>query len=429
MTISSGPNPSLTTPPKNSVSLRFQLDRRSLIKSLLCATSAAALSTWIPLAFAEDESMHVPLPAWTEGQFDIHHIDTGRGNCTLLIFPDGTTMMIDAGSAPVGPAGTMTPAHPNDSRRPGEWQARYALAHTPNRTLDYFLATHLHPDHISGLADVAAQLSIDTCIDRAFPNYAAAQQPADAPFANDYVSFLHNRMRQAKRVEAAQVGSATQIRLQHQPTRYNTFQARILSANGNVWNPKTRTVVAQLTDLPTPRTLQGNENLLSIALRFEYGRFSYFTGGDLDCDTYDGCFPELDIETPVVRAAGRTEVAVADHHGYFDACGPAFTNTLDAQVYIIPAWDIGHPGSAQMQRMLGAWDANGSKATHDVFTTDLLPENALLNRRFAPQLKSQQGHVVVRVAPGGDSYKIFTLDSTVENGTITGNFGPYRSRA
>ena len=37
------------------------------------------------------------LPKWEKGYLDIHHINTGRGNCTFLIFPDGTTMMIDAG--------------------------------------------------------------------------------------------------------------------------------------------------------------------------------------------------------------------------------------------------------------------------------------------------------------------------------------------
>ncbi len=39
------------------------------------------------------------LPAWSKGYFYIHHISTGRGNSTYLVFPDGTTMLIDAGEA------------------------------------------------------------------------------------------------------------------------------------------------------------------------------------------------------------------------------------------------------------------------------------------------------------------------------------------
>ena len=404
----------------------LQPGRRTILKSLLLTSAGTVCSR----AFAnEPVSRHSALPAWTEGQFDIHHIDTARGNCTLLIFPDGTTMMIDAGDAGTAPEGTIQPTRPNASRRPGEWQARYALAHAPSPQLDYFLATHIHPDHVSGLADVDAAMPVATLIDRSFPVYAPNQQPSHAPFAKQYLDLLKLRTAQGRTVVSAQVGSPTQITPRKKPQQYGNFQARILSANGRVWNPRTQTVDAHLGTLPSGANTHGYENSFSVATRFTYGAFTYFTGGDLDADTFDGREPELDVEAPVVHAAGRTEVAVADHHGYFDACGPAFTNTLDAQAYIVLGWDIGHPGSAQMERMLGAWDLNGGKATHDVFVTSLLPANALLNRRFAPQLKSQQGHIVVRVAPGGGTYMIYTLDSSVESGAVTGIAGPYRSRS
>lgn len=403
------------------MTIRLQLDRRTLLKSLACVTAAGTCGA----AFAGEARLHEPLTPWSEGFFDIHHIDTGRGNATLLIFPDGTTLMIDAGAASELTPGTMAPAHPDSSRSAGQWQARYTLAHAPLRKLDYFLATHIHPDHIGGLADLQAMLPIGTCIDRGFPNYASAQQPLQAAFAADYLSLLRTRATANQRVEAARVGSTSQITLRNTPSRYANFTTQILAANGVVWNPATHTAEPHLAAATDGAATHGSENLFSVATRFTYGRFSYFSGGDLTFDTHDGREPALDMESPVARAAGRTEVAVANHHGYFDACGPTFTNTLDAQAYIIPAWDIGHPGSAQMQRMLGAWEG---KATHDVFSLDLLPANALVNRRFAAQLKSQQGHVVVRVAPGGATYTIFSVDSSAENGVITGIFGPYRSR-
>ncbi len=39
-----------------------------------------------------------PLPAWTPGTLDIHQINTGRGDAALLVFPDGTSLLIDAGA-------------------------------------------------------------------------------------------------------------------------------------------------------------------------------------------------------------------------------------------------------------------------------------------------------------------------------------------
>jgi beta-lactamase superfamily II metal-dependent hydrolase len=403
----------------------LQSDRRRFLQRLALTCAATAL----PSAALADALIGAPLPPWREGNFDIHHIDTARGNSTLLVFPDGTTMLIDAGSVDNAPEGTINPARPNASKRPGEWIAAYVLAHAPQPRLDYFLATHLHGDHIDGLPDVAAQLPIGTCIDRAFPHYAANQQPPAGASAKAYVDFLEARTRVGLPVEAAQVGSTLQVVQRKHPASSANFRARILSANGSVWNPATGAVDAHLAHLPTAGSAHGYENNFSIATRFDYGSFSYFTGGDLDCDTFDGRMPALDTETPVVRACGRVNVAVADHHGYFDACGPDFVKSLDAQAYIIPSWDIGHPGSAQMQRMEGAWDSNGSKATHDVFALELLPQNALMNRRFSGQLKSQLGHVVVRVENGGHTYNIYTLDSTTETSNITGTFGPYQSRA
>ncbi len=118
---------------------------------------------------------------------DIHHIDTGRGNCTLIVAPDGTTVMIDAGASNSSEE-TSSKARPDASRRPGEWIARYALRHAATDRLDYLIVTHLHPDHmgdindatplsgvgpfrLTGVSDVDRLMPITTLIDRAYPDY------------------------------------------------------------------------------------------------------------------------------------------------------------------------------------------------------------------------------------------------------------------
>src|SRR4029077_8600011 len=84
-----------------------------------------------------------PMEPWQRGLLDIHHISTGRGNSVLVICPDGTSILIDAGAVK-GPTEAMVPAQPNPSRRPGEWIGRYALHHlrtAPRRELDYVILT------------------------------------------------------------------------------------------------------------------------------------------------------------------------------------------------------------------------------------------------------------------------------------------------
>ncbi|ADV84664.1 ComEC/Rec2 family competence protein [Terriglobus saanensis] len=416
------------------------IDRRVMLKSF----AAAALVGGVMRADTGRE-IGSPLPSRREGELDLHHIDTGRGNCTLIVGPDGTTMMIDAGASAVGSpnaaVATSSEARPDASRRAGEWQARYALQHSASAKLDYMVVTHVHPDHVgdvstetplaasggfhlTGVSDVDALMPITTLLDRGYPEYAPFAPPPGA-FTTNYIAYLKHRVETARAVEKVKVGSTEQVKLRSSE-KYPEFAVRMLSANGVIWNGKGD---GTHTDFPAAQNLapedRPNENLSSVALRLSYGKFSYFAGGDLSSDTHDGRVPWQDVESPVTKAAGRTEVAAADHHGYFDACGPEFVRNLDAQAYIVQAWDVGHAGAMQLQRMLGAW---GRGATHDVFALDVLPANELMNRRFTPLLKSRRGHVVVRVATGGGSYRILVVDSAVENGGVRAVFGPYTCR-
>jgi len=57
---------------------------------LICLSTAS---------FSQEEGK--VLPPWVNGEMEIHHIYTGRGEGVFCIFPDGTTMLIDAGD--IGP--------------------------------------------------------------------------------------------------------------------------------------------------------------------------------------------------------------------------------------------------------------------------------------------------------------------------------------
>lgn len=394
-----------------------RVTRRGLLLGAV-ALSSLGVGAAAPLPGDEDV-VGQPLRPWRRGGLDIHHIATGKGDSTLIIGPDGSSLMIDAGASTTPPPASLE-ARPSAERRPGEWIGRYAhrhLAATGEQKLGAFLVSHLHPDHIDGLADVAAVLPIGVLVDRDYPDYAYPK-PWDAPFVHNYVALVRERVRAGGRVERFRVGAADQLVLPD-------AEIRNLAANGEVWTGRgaeTRRLFPTINalskdDIP-------DENACSAAIRLRYGAFGYFAGGDLTSQSFDGTLPWRDVETPAAQAAGPVDVAVAAHHGMFDATGADVVRALKPRAWIIPAWHVAHPSTDALERMLSQRLYPGPR---DVFATGLSPANELAHKWLTDRLAARDGHVVVRVAPGGANYRVIVTDNRDEADRVVATWGPYAS--
>ena len=387
---------------------------------------------------AQTSSVFAP---WKPGTLDIHHLAYGRGNSTFALCPDGTTILMDAGTTEDS-LEVSSAQKPDANIRPGEWIAAYILRQmraAGRQDLDYFLLTHIHPDHLgdlgagnppspkgnyrlTGVMDVDAQMKIGKLIDRGFPEYNYPL-PLQAPFALNYLEYVRSRLKQGEACERVRAGTVDQIRLVRQPTTYPNFVVRNLAANGEVWTGTGDNTRRHFPDVLSLREQDfPSENMCSLAIRLTYGKFDYFTGGDLTCDTEEGEEPWRDIETPVARASGPVEVAVANHHAYFDAVGPNFVRSLRPRVFIVPAWYVAHPSIMPVRRMLSQRLYPGDR---DVFATNVMPANQIVNNQFISKFKSLDGHVVVRVAPGGGDFKVIICDNSDDSDRVKGVFGPY----
>ena len=197
------------------------------------------------------QSVGESLPPWTPGTLDIHQISTGRGNSAFFILPDGTTLLVDAGAA--GDGLPETDPHPDKSRSPGAWIARYIRRRLPpgSESLDYAVITHFHADHygqlipaspldrtgsyrLSGITEVAETIPIRMLLDRGWPDYGYLAPLTDSTMVN-YRKFIDARMKSGMTVERFLPGSASQIRLRRDPERYGSFAIRNIIANGEVW--------------------------------------------------------------------------------------------------------------------------------------------------------------------------------------------------
>jgi beta-lactamase superfamily II metal-dependent hydrolase len=392
----------------------------------------------ITLSGLEQVKVGDSLPLWTEGYLDIHHINTGKGESAFFMLPDGTTMLVDAG-ATARPKPRVTDPKPDGSRTPGEWISRYILHFLQNQSvkkLNYILLTHFHDDHIgeiypglkssktgnfilTGVAEVGENIPFDKIIDRNWPFYNWPDT-LKAAYIQNYIQFVNwNIANKGVKAEQFRVGVNEQFTLVHNPKKYPDFEIRNIASNGHVWTGvgnNERNHFPLLESLS--RSEYPGENMCSSAFRLSYGKFDYFNGGDI---TTGAPGTWQDIETQVGLVTGPVDVCVANHHAYFDAMGVPFLQAVRPRVHIIQVWSPSQPSANILARMLSTGTYPG---TRDIFATNTMEETRVVSGK-TENLKSQQGHIVVRVNPGGGSYMIYILDDSEENFRIKSIHGPY----
>ena len=208
------------------------------------------------------------LPMWQEGWLDIHAINTGRGESFWFIFPDGTTMLLDASGSlpqethPLDPPGCISRPSPDISA--GRVIIDYVNHFMPdvaNGKVDYFMLSHYHGDHMGAwrakpekygigvhpeggfelisLGEVASELPIGTLIDRG----PYDDRPSKDYFTKDGIPRYEDYLRMAEWCnktygtvhERLKVGYDDQIVLKHHPEKYPDFKVMNLAAGGYVW--------------------------------------------------------------------------------------------------------------------------------------------------------------------------------------------------
>src|SRR3954469_24442188 len=96
----------------------------------------------------------------------VHVLDVGQGDSILIISPEGKVVLIDAGDEKNGK--TVI-----DALR------RYNV-----QQIDYFIATHMLPDHIGGADEVFSSFKVANILWNDFPPPEAAAGEAEAANKN-----------------------------------------------------------------------------------------------------------------------------------------------------------------------------------------------------------------------------------------------------
>ncbi|MBP5217989.1 MAG: MBL fold metallo-hydrolase [Bacteroidales bacterium] len=407
------------------------------------------------------------LPPWQKGWLDIHSVNGGRGESFYYIFPDGTTMLVDAGGSlpeedyPLTPPGL--PSKPSKEITTGQLVTDYIRHFEPassKETIDYMMVSHFHGDHFGllfpaddaagarihpeggfqlvSVAEVGSDLKVGKIIDRGdFTSRASKgfrNKESWARYEN-YRKFVSWSERTNGTVyEPMQVGRDDQIVLKHTPAKFHNFSVRNLAAGGNYWTGEGYGVDS--TYIPSPAECLDfaeskdknapniNENIFSCVFLLQYGKFKYFAGGDLQYKHKEK-FAWLDAEAPVARVVPEVDVMKLCHHGTSGANSQELMDALKPNVAIACNWRDVQPNPATLKRVY--------KANPDtkVITTNMVPRSRelLLAGDVDPdRFLSTQGHVVIRVAPRGKRYWVLILEDDDQSYLVKDVFGPYRSK-
>lgn len=333
-------------------------------------------------------------PPPSGGELTVRVLDVGpiNGDSILITSPAGKHVLVDAGDTTRGKAVVE------------------ALKRNNIEQLDYFIATHPHPDHLGGATDVFKAVKVLNVIDNGQKPSVPAELAAPARQTNQ-------RQPANRRSTRPQTASLTKFYDDYQEAvktsgaRYETAQP---GTKYDLGGGALLTILAPSEPMFTKDKMSagGNEaNANSIVARLDYGAFSMLLAGDAEAQTEHRLLTkDLDLGAKVLKVA---------HHGSRYASAGDFLNRVKPEIAIVScgAWNrYGHPSQAVLDRLRAA------NPNVKLYRTDLQGEITITTR-------GRNADIAVKVAKETTedlwAGRTAQKDDSSRSGFISyGDFGP-----
>jgi competence protein ComEC len=239
----------------------------------------------------------------TQKTLDVYYLDLEGDGGTLIVTPDGESLLIDTGLPGDRDADRITAA----AKQAGIKQ------------LDYVLITHYDGDHVGGTKDIASRFPIGNFVD-----YGPTDTPPPSGAGKGYQAYVEFRDQQKAKHILVKPGDKLPLR---------GLDITVVSAGGAVL---TRPLPGAGAPNPlcagfTPRAgaIQFNgEDPHSIGLFFRYGAFRTMQLGDLAWNK------EHELACPK-NLIGTVDEYLASTHGLSLSSPPALVHALRPRVIVI----------------------------------------------------------------------------------------------
>lgn len=234
----------------------------------------------------------------------IYMIDIGQGDATLIQSPSGKTMLIDAGKE----------ANADEILR--------VLQELNIKSIDHIVATHYDQDHVEGFAKVikGSDGVLGTADDH---------QPREKIWdrGGSVKSQSYREIREEMRKKQPDLYQ------QLSGDNAESFPAidlgagvtvKVLTVNGKVWGKDNKIYTVDC---------QGEENCYSVGTLITFGKFRFWTAGDLT----GGGLDTPDVESTLAQHLDPVDVYRAHHHGSRTSSNQNLIKAIKPQVVAISA--------------------------------------------------------------------------------------------